>query len=62
MAMTGPNGQIEICHRDEAQQALEKVAGVSFVIELGRELGIDPTEAVSCAIVERMPGTVEMSL
>lgn len=57
--MTGPNGQIEIVTGDEAQQALEKVAGVSSVIELGHELGISPTEALRHATVERMPATVE---
>lgn len=60
--MTGPNGQgmdVTEIHGDEARDALDKVAGDASVVDLGRELGVDPNEVLRSAKVERLPETIE---
>lgn len=56
------NGQgldVTELHGDEARDALDKVASDASVIELGRELGVDPNEVLRSATVERLPDTIE---
>lgn len=50
-----PSAYITELHGAEAREALDKVIGDASVVELGRELGIDPNEAVRNSTVEQLP-------